>query len=1044
MRSTIHATKAKRDKQRKRSRAGPPRPPSNGARAKGAPASERLARLYAALSATNEAILRTQSPDALYQGVCDAAAYSGKFVAASILIADAQTGWLRRAAVAGGLKEILGEVRISVDETAPEGRGRGLAGTAYRTRTVCIANDFQNEERTRPWHAIAKRIGVVSAAAVPLFSRGCVRAIMFLCSRIKNDFDPETVTLLERMAANIAYALENLEHEAQQRVAEQRLRESEEKYRTILESIEDVYYEVDLHGNLVFANPAFARLLGRDLEIGRNNRNSQTPEMAAAVYRAFNDVYRTGMPKKSQEWEWVHQNGSHISVEGSVHLVRDASGKPIGFRGIMRDVTTRRQIEQRLRESEEKYRTILENIEDAYYEVDMRGALVFFNTAFSNMLGYPPEKLIGMNNREYQMPEVAAGVYKVFSEVRRTGIPTKAHVWKLTRNDGSDVWVEGSVQLVKGAGGQELGFRGILRDVTARREMEQALRESEARFRALTELSSDWYWEQDTAFRFTRIESRKGDQDMARKILLGKSGWEIGFEVDTDGGWEAHRAALKAHQPFRDTVMHWVAKDGKRSYISVSGEPVFGDGGRFLGYRGVTRVITEQKLAEERVQYLATHDALTDLPNRVMFSQLLIVAIESARRYGQKFAVLFLDLDRFKIINDTLGHEAGDILLKEMSARLKDCLRTSDVVARLGGDEFVVLLQKVDDSQQIAGVARKLLSTAMKPINVLSQECRITASIGICMYPEDGADEQSLMKNADGAMYLAKEEGKNNFQFYSQSIKTQSLEQLTLEANLRRALEYNEFSLHYQAKLNFKTGRITGVEALIRWQNAQLGSVSPAQFIPLAEETGLIVAIGRWVLRTACAQNVAWQRLGLPPISLAVNLSTRQFGDADLLKDIREALTESGMRADLLELEITEGMVTQNAERAVQLLAAIKNMGVRLAIDDFGTGYSSLAQLKRFPIDTLKIDRSFIREIPMDVEDKAITEAIIAMGKTLSLTVVAEGVDTQEQATFLREHACDEMQGYYFSKPIPPEQFAELLRLHTPLAPPQRSADATG
>jgi diguanylate cyclase (GGDEF)-like protein len=514
--------------------------------------------------------------------------------------------------------------------------------------------------------------------------------------------------------------------------------------------------------------------------------------------------------------------------------------------------------------------------------------------------------------------------------------------------------------------------------------------------------------------------------------LLGKSGWEIGFEVDTDGGWEAHRAALRARQPFRDAVMHWVTADGKRTYISVSGEPVFADGDRFVGYRGVTRVITEQKLAEERVQYLATHDALTGLPNRVMFSQLLTVAIESARRYNHRFAVLFLDLDRFKIINDTLGHESGDILLKEMSARLKDCLRTSDVVARLGGDEFVVLLQQIDDAQQIAGVARKLLSTAMKPINVSGQECRITASIGICMYPEDGEDEQSLMKNADGAMYLAKEEGKNNFQFYSQRIKTQSLERMALEANLRRALEYNEFSLHYQAKLNFSTGTITGVEALIRWQNAQLGSVSPGQFIPLAEETGLIVAIGRWVLRTACAQNMAWQRTGLPPIGLAVNLSTRQFSDADLLHDIREALAESGMPANLLELEITEGMVTQNAERAVQLLAAIKNMGVRLAIDDFGTGYSSLAQLKRFPIDTLKIDRSFIREIPTDAEDKAITEAIIAMGKTLSLTVVAEGVETPEQATFLREHGCDEMQGFYFSKPIPPEQFAELLRAHTP------------
>ena len=320
----------------------------------------------------------------------------------------------------------------------------------------------------------------------------------------------------------------------------------------------------------------------------------------------------------------------------------------------------------------------------------------------------------------------------------------------------------------------------------------------------------------------------------------------------------------------------------------------------------------------------------------------------------------------------------------------------------------------------------------MKPVVILGHECRVTASIGVCMNPQGGQDEQAIMKYADMAMYLAKEEGKNNYQFYTDDMKAHSIERLTLETNLRRALENNEFSLHYQAKVDFRSGSITGVEALLRWSTPDLGSVSPAQFIPLAEETGLIVPIGLWVLREACTQNMAWQRDGLPAIRMSVNLSMRQMNDDDLIEEIEKVLLDTGMPPHLLELEVTESTIMQNSERAVMVLTAIKALGVRLAIDDFGTGYSSLAHLKRFPIDTLKVDRSFIREVPRDAEDRAITEAIIAMGKTLSLTVVAEGVETPEQQAFLRERACDEMQGYYFSTPVTPVEFAALYRAYRP------------
>ncbi|HSW25855.1 MAG TPA: EAL domain-containing protein, partial [Burkholderiaceae bacterium] len=471
-------------------------------------------------------------------------------------------------------------------------------------------------------------------------------------------------------------------------------------------------------------------------------------------------------------------------------------------------------------------------------------------------------------------------------------------------------------------------------------------------------------------------------------------------------------------------------KHGHRRHICASGEPLADEQGRFVGYRGVSRDITPRKQAEERIQYLATHDSLTGLPNRVMFGELLNHVLALSRRNQSKFAVLFIDLDRFKFINDSLGHEAGDALLREVAKRLKESLRASDIVARLGGDEFVMLLQDLGHSEQAGPIARKLLSAVIKPIELNGQECRVTASIGISVFPDDAPDEASLMTHADLAMYHAKEEGKNNFQFYDGRLETLSLERLTLETKLRRAIERDELSLHYQAKLDLASNAISGVEALLRWNSAELGAVSPAKFIPVAEETGLILAIGKWVLRTACAQSVLWQRAGLPPVRVSVNLSPRQLNDPELLAAVQDVLAETGLKPDLLELEVTESSVMHNVERALEVLCALKDMGLRLAIDDFGTGYSSLAQLKRFPIDTLKVDRSFIRELPADSEDKAIAEAIIAMGRTLSLTVVAEGVETREQQEFLRERLCDQMQGFFFSKPVAAADFAELLRTH--------------
>jgi diguanylate cyclase (GGDEF)-like protein len=430
----------------------------------------------------------------------------------------------------------------------------------------------------------------------------------------------------------------------------------------------------------------------------------------------------------------------------------------------------------------------------------------------------------------------------------------------------------------------------------------------------------------------------------------------------------------------------------------------------------------------QRVEYLAFHDGLTALPNRSLFSKLLVQGIHQAHRYNRQLAVLFLDLDRFKSINDTLGHDAGDELLREVAARLKSCLRESDTVARLGGDEFVVLLPELSEEKYAAHVAQKILVATARPFVLLGNEFTVTASVGIATYPQDGVDEQTLMKNADIAMYHAKEQGKNNYQFFSTSLGSDVFGRMALEGSLRHALERNEFLLHYQPKRNFIDGRVSGVEALLRWNHPDLGLVEPLQFISIAEETGLIVPIGKWVLRAACQQAVAWQKQGLAPVSIAVNLTPRQFFDEQLLPDLHAILGGTGMAPQFLELEITEGMLLHDVEKSKRVLVELKRAGIRIAIDDFGVGYSSLATLQRFPIDTVKIDRSFIRDATEKTGNETLTAAIIAMGRSLSLNIVAQGVETKAQADYLRERSCDEMQGFYFDTPAPADQLAELLK----------------
>jgi diguanylate cyclase (GGDEF)-like protein/PAS domain S-box-containing protein len=450
--------------------------------------------------------------------------------------------------------------------------------------------------------------------------------------------------------------------------------------------------------------------------------------------------------------------------------------------------------------------------------------------------------------------------------------------------------------------------------------------------------------------------------------------------------------------------------------------------------RQLAGVAIEKYRDQETLATMAYYDVLTGLPNRVLLLDRLRQAVIEAGRHERLVALLFLDLDRFKNINDTLGHEMGDLMLQNVAKRLQECVRPGDTVARPGGDEFIILLADVAHVDDVSRVAQKITDVFSLPFEIGGRELFMTCSIGISLYPFDDCDIETLYRNADAAMYHAKDEGRNNFQFYSAEMNSQSLKRLTLETALRRALERDEFRLYYQPQIDVKTGRIIGAEALIRWQHPELGLVPPLEFIPLAEETGLIVPIGEWVLRTACTQARAWQDAGLVLSRVAVNLSARQFRQPLLLDMITAALRQTGLAPERLEIELTESLVMQNVNRTIEVLQGLKRMGVSVAVDDFGTGYSSLSYLQRLPIDAIKIDRSFIEHIPGNPDDAAIATAIIALAKSLELTVVAEGVETQEQLNFLRHHDCDTAQGYYFARPLPAEEFVRFLR-QSPLQP---------
>jgi diguanylate cyclase (GGDEF)-like protein/PAS domain S-box-containing protein len=564
--------------------------------------------------------------------------------------------------------------------------------------------------------------------------------------------------------------------------------------------------------------------------------------------------------------------------------------------------------------------------------------------------------------------------------------------------------------------------------MSGRRAAMRRLAASEERFRRLATLSSDWYWEQDEKLRFTTVsaglESRAG---IAPARLIGRTVEELQADPAAEE-LHAYLNAIAAREAYAG--VEWRMRDdtGTLRWISMDGEPTFNEQGELAGYYGTGRDITQRRQAEALVHFRAHHDALTGLPNRALLNDRLAAAIEQARASERELWVVFVDLDRFKLINDSLGHKVGDMLLQIIAQRMQGVLRGSDTIARMGGDEFVLLLPDSPAGSLSAALMDRIMEAVCAPVSAAGNELLISCSMGIAIYPADGDAGDMLVEHADVAMYRAKQAGRNNYRFYKSEMNELAMYRLRMESDLRSALENRQFVLHYQPQMDLRSGRICGVEALLRWQHPRPGLVQPAEFIGVAEEIGLIVPIGAWVLEEACSQLAAWQQAGCPRMRVAINLSARQFAQKDLLSSIAAALRRAQLSPAQLEIEITESLMMADVEQAAEVLDELRQLGVQLSVDDFGTGYSSLYYLKRFPIDKLKIDRSFVRDIGSDPDSEAIVAAIISLAHSLGMQVVAEGVERHEQLAYLAQCGCDAMQGYLFSAPLEAAAMERMLR----------------
>jgi len=783
----------------------------------------------------------------------------------------------------------------------------------------------------------------------------------------------------------------------------------------ILATMKGSVIVVDLDGKIRVANRAASNMLGYpdSALLGKHIRSIVSPEENLTTGQLLHSL---GVLEQNMAWRTAA--GARIDVAATSSFVRDDSGNPVGIVYAATDVTERRRAEQALRESEHRYRTLFEGnpLPMWVYDYDTLG-FIAVNEAAVQHYGFAKDEFLRMTIKDIR-PVEELPVLRGLLDARRDR--NEPRIVKHRKRNGQVFDAEITSFEFLSAGRRSRLVIAV--DVTDRRRAEERLRESEERYRLLFERNLAGVYR-------STIEGRILDGNDAIARMFGYRDRE---ELLAHG--DAH--SLYNSEEDRNRLMAQLRENGSLSNVEVhmrrrDGTPVWVIESTTLLENGVLEGtivdITDRKTAQEQMEYQAYHDALTGLPNRLLFRDRIDVALAHAKRHHTAAAVMFLDLDQFKLVNDSLGHTVGDALLQEVGTRLVLSIRADDTVARMGGDEFTVLLTDVKDPGASAVVAQKLLEAISQPMVIEGHELYVTTSIGIARSPEDGSDAETLLRRADGAMYRAKEAGRNNFQFAATASQETVSERLAIERSLHHAFEREEFVVHYQPMTNLPTGRVVGAEALIRWNHPERGLMSPDDFIPFAEESGLILPIGEWVLRTAVKQMKSWHAEH-GPLRVAVNLSARQFQQRDLTAMIERILTENDYPPELLDIEITESTAMQNADVSLAVMKRLRAMGVRISIDDFGTGYSSLSYLKRFPIDTVKIDQNFVRDLSDASNDGAIITAVISMARALNLRVVAEGVETEAQLAFLRRENCEVVQGFLHSKPVSAAEFETSLR----------------
>lgn len=838
-------------------------------------------------------------------------------------------------------------------------------------------------------------------------------------TNVQNYSNDEIGKLSERfikMRESIVYHQDKMkqEFEARQK-AQKEIDNQSNQIISILKNSSDSYISIDYEQNILFVNDqAISQFSINESQVTGKNIWDCLPELGSFLYKSVHDVQTKG---ESIDLEAFYPPSSSWL---DVHIFKCNNNISIA----VSNITSRKNAEQELYQSERHQRAILDNVADGIVTINSQGKILSFNSAAEKIFGYSESEAknlsvdslmegetaeqqdVFMKKHQKQIGSVIIGVNQELKGKHKNGtlIPIEMNVTRMHLND--------EVQLI-----------GIVRDITERKRSEEQLRLAERIFESnnegivITNKQTDILRVNKS---FLQITGYSEEDVIQKKISMLSSGHH-----DKDfykGIWDC----LREYGHWKGEI--WNKRCTGEIYpewLSISS--VFDSKGEVVNYVGIFSDISDKKEKEERIYKMAHYDELTGLLNRAMFNIELVKATQLANTNSTNLAILYIDLDYFKKINDTFGHPVGDEVLRVTGDRLTNMLRATDKVCRIGGDEFVILISDVAQPDDLSKIANNIIEKLRLPIELEKRELFLGASIGIAMYPQDASSGDDLIRNADAALFMAKNNGRNNCKFYSNEMNAKASERLEIESRLHRALDAQEFVLHYQPQIDLKSKEVIGVEALVRWEHPELGMVPPIEFIPVLEETGMIIPVGEWILFKACLQASSWRDSGLGDIRIAVNISPHQFLYSDIVTTVDDILNITGLPSHLLELEITEGSVMSNTDENILLLKQLSDMGIKLSIDDFGTGYSSLAYLKRLPINTLKIDQSFVRDMHKDVDDENIVRAIISLGKNLDIRVIAEGVEEALHVSKLKDMGCDEIQGYYISRPLVEEKLIDFL-----------------